>query len=212
MAQSDLSSRYVAPVAVLASVAVAVGVWLAPTGWLDPERRTNDADEPRPPEAVAPTPTGGQTQRRPDWIVLGEALSLVRDPVVVPNEPETPAEEDPGAAEAPETAETRPASAAVRVPWEYLGLVDQAERAAALVRVGGLQRFVFEGEMVEEPSLDGREVEVVRVEPDTLHLRVGETEFTLDRVGRTEGEATPGATQQADRPTPPGQRDPRRRR
>jgi hypothetical protein len=98
MAQSDLSSRYVAPVAVLASVAVAVGVWLAPTGWLDPERRTNDADEPRPPEAVAPTPTGGQTQRRPDWIVLGEALSLVRDPVVVPNEPETPAEEDPGAA------------------------------------------------------------------------------------------------------------------
>ncbi len=202
MAQTGLSSRWVAPVGVLIAVAVAVGVWLAPTGWMDPERRGPgdgpDLGQPAPP----PVAVGGHTQQRPDWEDLGEMVAQIRDPVVIAEEPDQPAAQadaTQGGEEAPgDQGEPAPQPAPVTLPWEYLGLVDHDERSAALVRVGGIQRFLFEGQEVDEPATGGRPVRIVLVEPQTLHVRVGESEITLERVGRDES-ATPQPGRRADR-------------
>jgi len=199
------SSRYLAPSAVVASLAVAIGVWVTPTGWLDPDVGTTRSG-PSVEPAERAVPVGGASQVRPDWAALGAKLDTVRDPIQLAQDADEGEGEGEEGAAGGENGPAEPAPTRITIAWEYLGLIAKPGDNAALIRLNGQQRFVREGQTVADPSVPGG-VEVVRVATDRLVVRIGGEEQELERIGKPDPLA--GAT--PEQPTNPRGRTASRR-
>ena len=196
------ASRYLVPLGALAALAVAIGVWLVPSSVLDPN--PPDVGEVR---TTIPEPPKIERQKLPErkeWFALGGGLESLREPDAtrVAEDPVPTPTGDPG-------DETRPApkvTPRVTVAWEYEGFVEQPDRTAALIRVMGMQRFVFVGDLVTDSSLPpGITAFVSEVTPDHIVVTIDGGEQTIERSDDAQPVRSPLAPGRSRR-TIPGQR------
>ena len=173
-------SRYLVPVGVVLALAVAVGVWLVPSSVLDP--KAPSVGETR--AQVPPTPPEIKSQSVPArraWMGAGDLLESLRERDQGVAE-QTPPPEDNGTGPDPRPPIPTPTT---RVNWEYEGLVAQPFGVAALVRINGLQRFIFEGDTLDfedDPSLPhGTTAVLTEVNRDRIVVRIDGGEQTIPR-------------------------------
>lgn len=198
------ASRILVPLGALAALAVAIGVWLVPSSVLDP----NPPDVGKI-DAAIPEPPVVEHQQIPDrkqWFEVAQEMESLREPDATKPEEETP-KQPPG----PNGDGNRPTPPPPRVTvaWEYHGCVVLPGGVAALIGVGGNQRFVFEGDAVEDPTLpSGINAVVSEVMPDYLVVQI---EGGEQRIERSEM-ASPVRAPTTPRRRPPTRNTPRRRR
>jgi len=155
----------VAGAAMLAAVA-----WMAPLSSFQPPPMP--PAETQIPAAAAPPPIPKpEDLPKPDWNVLLAKLVKLRDPA-------------PAATESPvEVATPQPgAPPAFSVSWVYLAMIEQPGHRAALVDVGGRQKFIFEGESYRDPNDPERPpIRLARVERDKIIVDVNGSQQEIAR-------------------------------
>ncbi len=156
---------------VVLAIAVGVGAWLIPIGLLEPR-----AASPRTPRQSPQTETVSWDAPEPgDWMSL---LAHI-DPIRQPDPP--PRNRDPEPTTEQQSETPQPVVPRVDQPdWRYEGFIEEPSRRVALVRVGAAQRFVYEGERVQDvrPRSPEEGFLIERIAPDELVISYGETRFT----------------------------------
>lgn len=140
MAQGE-SGRLLTPLSAAIAVALAAGVWFVPFPSADPPKTAvrigpaanTSGEGSSTVQAVGVTPDH-------DWMALKDPLSKLRDPIVKIDDTPPPVVID----------NTPPPPA-----FRYLGLVTTGGgKAAALLDIGGSQRFVAVGDIIIDPDRD----------------------------------------------------------
>jgi hypothetical protein len=181
----------VLPLAAVASVGLAVGVWLVPVGALTPDADA-DADRPRidlgggggGPDADDPDPRAGAvgSDRESRWTQLAAVLDSLREPEPEEQEPSEQPDEPPPEVQA----------ANVFRGWEYRGSAIFDDGAIAWMTVYDVPRTLRMGEPVDMGN--NLFAEIVAITPREVRLRLpsGITEVIeregLDEEGPAEGE------------------------
>ncbi len=130
-----------------AALAIAAGVWVLPLDWLAPDG-AGVSSRPRPvgagddvdSTAWMPVPDN-------PWTELVEPLERLRtkpEPVVVDDSEED--EDVPPPVARPTTPKPN---------WTYEGFISQPNGMVAMVRIGGVQRFIYPRQVVREDSVGG---------------------------------------------------------
>lgn len=200
------ASRFLVPLGALAALAVAIGVWLVPSSVLDPK-----PPDLGPIDQVIPDIPEIKGQKIPDeqaWMTVAQDLDALREPEEIKEPEPEQIEDSTGEGEDPDDEKPAPRPS-VTVAWEYEGYVEQPDRAAALIRVMGTQRFVFEGDEVTDNALPpGVTATIAEITPDHIVVEINGGEQTIERATSDGSGATGGPTQRR----PPQRPNPRQRR
>lgn len=185
MAQGE-TGRLLTPISAALAVVLAAGVWFVPFPSPEPSQ---------PAVRIGPgsgTPEEGSSTVRavgatPDhnWLALVEPLSNLREPIVKIDDDPPPIDRDP----------TPPPPS-----FRYLGLVtSEGGKAAALLDIGGTQRFVSVGDVIADPDRD--DLVVKDITPAEIVFDRGGVITKIQREARSG--ADPGAP--ANSSPPPNQ-------
>ncbi len=170
-------SKIAAPAGVCAALAVAVGVWLIPSGVLDPRPAAPPASKPMP--GVKPPTIEPPAVVEVDWTTLIQKLGTVREPITDVADTENPGG-DHGIANPPP-----PVPTGLSLNWQYEGYVAEGDRLIALVRIQSIQRFVFLDQEIVDPSIPGYgRATVMKIEPERLVVNVGGAEVEVKRTSQ----------------------------
>jgi hypothetical protein len=198
------ASRYLVPLGTLVALAVAIGVWLVPSSVLDPS--PPDVGEVR---AAIPDAPVVEHQEVPDakaWMDVAQELESLREPDEVKEPPKEEGGDRPPRKE-DGTGGDKPPPPRYTVNWEYEGCVEQPDRIAALIRVAGIQRFVFEGEPVNDNSLPpGTTAVISEVTPDHIVVSIDGGEQTIERTNDAPPVRAPTTPRRSPNRTAPGRR------
>lgn len=162
-------------------LALAVGVWLIPSSIFRPADRAETAQPtPRTPTGDERTPdqvddTRNETPSRiEEWDALAARMDrfLPRRPVeeIPPDEPTGP-------------GDTIDIPARWSPSWIYEGYVASRSRPAALVRIAGMQQFIFVGDEITDPGIGGSaKVRVESIEPERIRVSMRGEDGVVERA------------------------------
>ena len=169
------SSRFI-PVALLISLALAVGVWIIPMPFLRVEQKDIAINRQANPGATTENDeTQAGTVKTSDWLALRASLSEIRKPP--PTEDEINTEEDPTEDEGEDDPRAAQGEHLPPISWRYVGYIAQPNgRLVAAMEIDGVTRLLYAGAQIED-TVDPRG-RTIRVK-DVTRAAV-----TLERVGR----------------------------
>jgi hypothetical protein len=185
MTQSG-SAKLLTPL-IAAGAMIALGAaWFAPLPEpqsSQPVVRIGPADSSEDADAAQVRAVG--TTPDHDWLALAEPLNRLREPLVPIEPPETGPDPDP--------IEPPP-------PIRYLGLVSTStSKAAALIEIGGQQRFISTGDIVVDESRG--DLVVKEITPEKIIFERSGIETTIMRENRQD-QNPGGRTPQQPGPDP----------
>lgn len=201
--EASSASRFLVPLGAVAALAVAVGVWLVPSSAFDPKPPSDlvvRQEVPPPPKVDRQG-----VPERDAWLSVAQNLESLREPDPEEEEPEPPPD---GTGPDAEDATTPTVAPRITVSWEYEGYVDHEGRRAALIRVLGVQRFVFPGDPVSDTTLPpGITATIGQITPDHIVVEIDGGEQIIERSTDGPPVRAPATPQ---RTTPRGAPRPRR--
>ncbi len=162
------------------ALAVAVGAWVTPSALFRPTP-PDDTTEPgmqaltRPSDRTSGDGAHAQTDERlNEWDALAAKLDRFRPRTAV-------VEEDPGPG--PGGGGDPPQPPGWTPAWVYEGFVASEERPAALVRIGGVQRFIFAGDEVMDPTTGSSDtIRVDSINADEIRVSLDGRDGVVERL------------------------------
>ena len=155
------TSSRVVPIALLLSLALAVGVWIVPMPFLEakPVEVTVPAPGATAPGGDAPSGEAVRIEAR-DWTALQASLTSIRPAPPAEEEDEPDAEEGDGESEGEEETDEGRFEHLPPLTWTYDGYIAQPNgRIVAWMNIDGLTQTVYKGDRLQD-TVDPRQREV----------------------------------------------------
>lgn len=178
------------------ALAVAVGAWVTPSSLFRPTPPENTTEPgmqvlTRPSDRASGDGANAQTDERlNEWDALAAKLDRFRPRTAV-------VEERPGPG--PDDDDDQPTPPGWTPAWVYEGFVASEERPAALVRIGGVQRFVFAGDQVMDPTTGSSDtIRVDSINADEIRVSLNGRDGVVERLRGASGplQTRPGTPNQ----------------
>lgn len=195
MALERTASRFLVPIGALLALGVAVGVWVVPSSVLDPKPPdVGEGGGEVPPAPEAPRQTAPGEKR---WMEAAAELESLREPGPKEDKPDKPSKTDDQTKNGDgETTTPPPPTPPFQLDWHYEGMVEQPSGAAALIRIGAVQRFVFEGAELtreDDPTIPVQATAILeKVERDQITVRIDDATQVIERTDVAAPARAPG--------------------
>lgn len=150
------------PIALLLSLALAVGVWIVPMPFLKAERVEVSVPSPGAGLDGIETPARDEVRiETRDWTALQASLSKIRPAPPTEEEDESEAGEGEDESDEDEATDEGRFEHLPPLTWTYVGYIAQPnDRIVAWMNIDGLTRTVYEGDRLQD-TVDPRQREVV---------------------------------------------------
>jgi hypothetical protein len=186
-AQPSAIQRLLPLVGIVVAIAIALGAWLLPLSWLEPE---SNAVPPRPTSGVALTEVGWEPIEPNAWTELIEPIEArveQQEPARIEEDPPEPTDTTEQTTPGPEMRRPRP-------QWNYEGFIREPGGLVAVLRTDEGQRLFFRGDTVVHypPGFPAVEYVVTEVTPELVRIAWDTNEFTY-AIMRTAPSRTPDA-------------------
>jgi len=164
-----------------AAALVAGAVWFIPWSLFVPEPELTSEEAKA---KGAPKPAYEPARPNNDWAALAPKLENLREPWKAPVETAGGIKD-----------EIIPVA---KLTWEYIGTVDSPEARAAVVVINNQQKFVMEGERVNDPGWPNATIVLKAIHPDRLELDSNGAPETVKRKAEAAPALQTGAPSGAD--------------